>query len=246
MPYSRDPIQVLIKPVLIQNLSQPVVRSIPNSLDYHHCWRSTDPAAALVSARFHGVKNDSDTSSDAQHHERSSFLLTDVRGRRLGTGLRTGTLQRRVGSVNCARQRSGPHATSRQSACVIRPHPPKPAKCSWGNGLCEHAGPPRLGQLLLNVCFQLLPQTIRTGSSTPLPPDNGNRAGGIAETGRTQWDIPRLPVVPDRGSRDRERFVSEASRLCLVPVGPRASPVQAVLRYSSIHLVARFRRRKRA
>ena len=164
MPYSREPIQVLIKPVLIQTLSQPVVRSIPNSLDYHHCCPSTDPAAALVSARFHGVINDSDTSSDAQHH------------------------------------------------------------------VCEHAGPPRLRQLLLNVCFQLLPQTLRTGSSTPLPPDNGNRVGGIAETGHTQWDIPRLPVVPDRGSPDRGRFVSEASRLCHVPVGPQASPVQAVLR----------------
>jgi len=37
MPCSREPIHVLIKPVLIQNLSQPVVRSIPKSLDYHHC-----------------------------------------------------------------------------------------------------------------------------------------------------------------------------------------------------------------
>jgi hypothetical protein len=47
MPCSREPIHVLIKPVLNQNLSQPVVRSIPKGLDYHHCWRSTDTPLPL-------------------------------------------------------------------------------------------------------------------------------------------------------------------------------------------------------
>ena len=40
--------------------------------------RSGSSATALVSAVFYGVKNGSDTSSDAQRHERASFLLTDV------------------------------------------------------------------------------------------------------------------------------------------------------------------------
>ena len=77
-------------------------------------------AAALVSAVSYGVKNDSDTSSDAQHHERASFLLTDVdefgvnhivlaaglfavisavRGRRLGAGLRGSGLVHGLGQL---------------------------------------------------------------------------------------------------------------------------------------------------
>src|ERR1019366_4465905 len=90
------------------------------------------------------------------------------------------------------------------------------------------------------VCSQWLPQAIRTGSSTPLPPDNGNRGGGIVETGYTQWDIPLRSLVPDRGSRDRERFVPEASRLCLVSWGPQPSPEQAPLGYSSTRPVLQF------
>jgi len=51
---------------------------VPKSLDYLHRWLSADPATALVSAGFYGVKSGSDSSSDAQHYERASFLLTDV------------------------------------------------------------------------------------------------------------------------------------------------------------------------
>lgn len=83
----------------------------------------------------------------------------------------------------------------------------------------------------------------RTGSSAPLLADNRSRVGCIVKTGYPSGDIPRFPG-PSLGSRDRERFVAEASTRCLVACGSQPSLEPPALRSSSTRSVPPFRPRE--
>ena len=76
-----------------------------------------------------------------------------------------------------------------------------------------------------------------------MPADNGSRAGGIVETGYPQRDIPGF-AAPYLGNWDRQRFVPEASKRCLVACGAQASPELPALRYSSTRSLPQLRPRE--
>jgi len=72
----------------------------------------------------------------------------------------------------------------------------------------------------------------RTGPAAPLRADTRSRVGGSAKTGSPSGDIPRSPG-PVLGSRDRPRYVPEASTRCRVAGEAPPAWAPLALRFAS-------------